>query len=87
MTFNYKKCVIYGIIADFVLIGCLFGVIHFTTSGNRQEMYDLFEAFFRYKFENNDSGAQQGLKDISCKLKEKTRLQNLWHVLQDTHDP
>ena len=49
MTFNVRKYVIDEIIADFVLIGCYFGVIHFTTSGNRQEMFDLFEAFFRRK--------------------------------------
>ena len=71
MTFNYIKCVIYGIIADFVLIGCLFGVIHFTTSENRQEMSDLFEAFFRYKFENNHSGAQQGAEGYFLQIEGK----------------
>ncbi len=41
------------------------------SSGNRQEMSDLFEAFFRYKFENNYSGAQQGAEGYFLQIEGK----------------
>ncbi len=66
-----KKYVAYGIIIDFVLIGCLFGLIHLATSGNRQEMFDLFETFFRYKFEYNYSGAQKSAEAYFLQIEGK----------------
>lgn len=54
-----------------MMISSLFGLIHLSTSGNRQEMSDLFEAFFRYKFQYNRSGAQASAEAYFLEIKGK----------------
>lgn len=71
MKVNVIRYVVYGLIADFVLISSLFGLIHLATSGNQQEMFDLFEAFFRYKFEYNRSGAQDSAEAYFLEIEGK----------------
>ncbi len=59
MKLKFRKYTICVLIADLGLIACSFIFFNLSTFGNNQKVLDAFEAFFRYKFENNDSGAQQ----------------------------
>lgn len=59
MKLKFRKYTLCVLIADLGLIACSYVFINFSTVGNNEKILDAFEAFFRYKFENNDSCAQQ----------------------------